>query len=175
MLHERAKRHSVASGGYMVICRSRLQFAVTQQTHMRGHVAHIGAHMCALQGHGRAYCGTYEFRGADVSLDTCPSKLRRIDTAQALAVANTPIHQREREHMFQNDYGEVVEKWKVALILRRAIRMGFRRHDLEDVQQQVVVELLAFTFDPAKSNGASETTVITALIDNTLKTIRRAH
>lgn len=76
--------------------------------------------------------------------------------------------------MFENDYGELIENWKAALIVSRAIRMGFRRHDLEDVQQQVVVALLAFEFDPAKSNGASEATAITALIDKKLKAIQRA-
>ena len=76
--------------------------------------------------------------------------------------------------MFKNDYGELIENWKAALIVSRAIRIGFRRHDLEDVQQQIVVAILDFEFDPAKSNGASEATAITALIDKQLKAIQRA-
>ena len=76
--------------------------------------------------------------------------------------------------MFKNDYGPVIEKWKVDLIMARAKRLGFRRQDLEDAQQQIVVELLEFEFDPARSNGATEETAITSLIDHQLLTLRRS-
>ena len=39
--------------------------------------------------------------------------------------------------------------------------MGFRRQDLDDVQQQVSIALLQFNFDEARSNGASERTTTT--------------
>src|SRR5690606_35105821 len=76
--------------------------------------------------------------------------------------------------MFQNDYGDVIEKWKVDLILARAKRVGFRRHDLEDAQQQIVPVVLRFAFEPERSNGASEATALVALIDHQLITMRRA-
>jgi DNA-directed RNA polymerase specialized sigma24 family protein len=76
--------------------------------------------------------------------------------------------------VFKNDYGAVIEKWKVDLIVLRARRLGFRRQDLEDAQQQIVVALLAFTFDPQRSNGATEETAVTALIDHQLLALRRA-
>ncbi len=76
--------------------------------------------------------------------------------------------------MFRNDYGGAIAQWKLDLILARARRLGFRRHDLEDVQQELVVTVLRFSFDPAKSNGATELTVLTAVIDNKLLAIRRA-
>ena len=37
-----------------------------------------------------------------------------------------------------NDYGGLVEPWKVALIAARARRFGFRGHELEDVQQEII-------------------------------------
>jgi len=73
-----------------------------------------------------------------------------------------------------NSYQPVIEPWKTALISRRARRRGFRSHEIDDVQQQVVLALTRFRFDPAKSNGASERTVLTALIDRQLSTLRRA-
>lgn len=76
--------------------------------------------------------------------------------------------------MHGNTYAGVVEAWKVDLILGRARLMGFRRHDLEDVQQEIVLDLLDFRFDPARSNGATETTVLTSLVDRRLRTIRRS-
>lgn len=76
--------------------------------------------------------------------------------------------------MFDNRYDGVLEKWKLRLICRRARRMGFRGFDLDDVQQQVVLALLDFQFDAAKSNGASEMTAITAVIDRQLAMIRRS-
>jgi len=75
--------------------------------------------------------------------------------------------------MFKNDYGAVIEKWKVDLIISRARRLGFRRQDLEDAQQQIVIALLAFEFDAERSNGATEETAVTALIDHQLLTLRR--
>ncbi len=75
--------------------------------------------------------------------------------------------------MFKNNYASVIEKWKVDLIVSRARRLGFRRQDLDDAQQQIVVELLSFEFDPTRSNGATEETAVTALIDHQLLSLRR--
>jgi len=63
-----------------------------------------------------------------------------------------------------------IAKW----ILSRARRMGFRRHDIEDVQQQIMMVLMDFEFDSEKSNGASLRTAITAIIDRQLRYIRRS-
>jgi RNA polymerase sigma factor (sigma-70 family) len=75
--------------------------------------------------------------------------------------------------MFQNDYATVIEKWKVDLIVSRAKRLGFQRQDLEDAQQSIVLELLAFQFDPSKANGATESTAVTSVIDHQLLNLRR--
>lgn len=57
---------------------------------------------------------------------------------------------------------------KLELIRSRAVRLGFRRHDLEDAIQDVILDLLEFTPDPDKTNGASESTVLVAVIDRRL-------
>ena len=75
--------------------------------------------------------------------------------------------------MFANEYGDLIEQWKVDLVADRAARMGFRGFDLQTAQQDVVIELLKFEFDPAKSNGATEATALTSVIDRQLKMIRR--
>lgn len=76
--------------------------------------------------------------------------------------------------MFNNAYDGILEPWKVRLICRRARQMGFRGQDLDDAQQQVVLALLDFRFDSAKSNGAKEATALTAVIDRQLALIRRS-
>ncbi len=76
--------------------------------------------------------------------------------------------------MYENDYGTAVEPWKVALIRRRAKKRGFRRDEMADVEQQIVLAMSDFRFDPAKANGANEKTVLTALIDRQLSTLCRA-
>lgn len=58
---------------------------------------------------------------------------------------------------------------KLRLIRGRAVRFGLKRHDLEDAVQEVVLYLLEFTPDPAKANGASESTVLIGVIDRRLK------
>jgi len=76
--------------------------------------------------------------------------------------------------MYRNNYSPLLPQWKVDLIKRRARRRGFRRDDLDDIQQQIVPHLLDFTFDPANANGASEETALITLIDNQLITLFRA-
>ncbi len=76
--------------------------------------------------------------------------------------------------MRQNSYAGFLEKWKSDLITARARRFGLRGHDLAEAQQVIALHIGRFTFDPARSNGASETTALTALIDRQLKSLHRA-
>jgi RNA polymerase sigma factor (sigma-70 family) len=72
------------------------------------------------------------------------------------------------------NYDGLVEPWKVDLIVRRAEGMGFRRDEIEDVQQELILDVMRFRYDAAKSNGAREATALVALIDNRLKKLVRA-
>ena len=72
------------------------------------------------------------------------------------------------------NYDGVVERWKVDLIAARARRMGFRQDEIPDVQQQIILDVIAVRFDSERSNGAKESTALQALIDNQLKNICRA-
>ena len=72
------------------------------------------------------------------------------------------------------DYGGLVEPWKVDLIIARAKGMGFRCDEIEDVQQELILDVMRFRYEKAKSNGAAETTALIALIDNRLKKLVRA-
>ena len=63
---------------------------------------------------------------------------------------------------------ELTIEHKLDLIRSRAVRFGIKRHDLEDAIQDVVVDLLQFTPDPSKTNGASESTILIAVIDRRL-------
>jgi RNA polymerase sigma factor (sigma-70 family) len=71
------------------------------------------------------------------------------------------------------NYDGLVEQWKVDLIVGRAKCMGFRNDEIPDVQQEIILDVLEFQYDPNKSNGAKERTVLQALIDNRLRHIRR--
>ena len=73
----------------------------------------------------------------------------------------------------RNDYGRLVEAWKVDLILERAKRKSFRRDELQDAQQDVILAISAFRFDASRSNGATERTVLIALIDKQLTFLQR--
>ncbi len=63
---------------------------------------------------------------------------------------------------------ELTIEEKLELVRSRAIRFGLKRHDLEDAVQDVIIDLLEFTPDPSKTNGASESTVLIAVIDRRL-------
>jgi DNA-directed RNA polymerase specialized sigma24 family protein len=73
----------------------------------------------------------------------------------------------------RNPYGELVEQWKVDLIVARARRQGVRRADLDDILQEVILAVIAFKYDKQKANGATETTALTALVDRKIAFIRR--
>jgi RNA polymerase sigma factor (sigma-70 family) len=73
----------------------------------------------------------------------------------------------------RNDYTGVVEDWKLDLILERARDKGFRPEEMEDAQQELVLALLNFRFDPQKANGGGESSAIRALIDRQLAFIQR--
>ena len=72
-----------------------------------------------------------------------------------------------------NDYGDLIEEWKVDLIRARARRFGFRADELPDLEQNIVMELLGLQYDPSLEGGASETTFLIAVIDRQLRQIRR--
>ncbi|MGE3807273.1 MAG: hypothetical protein AB7K24_21630 [Gemmataceae bacterium] len=76
--------------------------------------------------------------------------------------------------MTENHYDGAMEPWKVEVITERAKRLGFRRHDLEDAQQQVVLKLLTCQFDLGNLVKASERTAFTKIVDNLLITLRRS-
>lgn len=64
---------------------------------------------------------------------------------------------------------------KLNLIKGRARLLGFRRHNLEDAVQEVMLAVLEFEYAPEKSNGATETTALTTVIDRRLKLLKRAN
>ena len=63
---------------------------------------------------------------------------------------------------------------KLNLVKSRARIMGFRRHDLEDAVQEVMLSVLEFVYDPENSKGATETTALTTVIDRRLALLIRA-
>ncbi len=73
----------------------------------------------------------------------------------------------------RNDYGDLVAPWKMDLLAARARRKGFRTDELEDAEQEIVLAMMSFRFEPERSNGATEATALTALIDNQLTFIQR--
>ncbi|HPC58768.1 MAG TPA: hypothetical protein PK689_07205 [Kiritimatiellia bacterium] len=72
------------------------------------------------------------------------------------------------------NYDGLIEPWKVDLIVRRARLLGMRRHEIPDVLQVMVPDLMEFRYDPANGNGARERTVLTAVIDNRLRKMKRS-
>lgn len=66
-----------------------------------------------------------------------------------------------------------IDRWKLDLVRARAFRLGFRGADLDDAQQDVLLEVIAFQFQPERANGAREATALVALIDRRLCMAKR--
>lgn len=75
--------------------------------------------------------------------------------------------------MLRNDYGDLLEQWKVELIRVRARRFGFREDELPDLEQIIVLELLRVEKGPTREATASERTFLTTVIDRQLMHVRR--
>lgn len=73
-----------------------------------------------------------------------------------------------------NRYDGVMENEVVGYAIRRMKQLGFRPHEWEDLLQNLAIEILAFQFQPAKSNGARRTTVLCAIINNQLVSMLRS-
>jgi DNA-directed RNA polymerase specialized sigma24 family protein len=73
--------------------------------------------------------------------------------------------------MSWNDYGNLIEEWKVNLIEMRARAMGFSEDDIPDLQQEIILHLLEFEYD--ETRGASESTALHRIIDRKLINARR--
>jgi RNA polymerase sigma factor (sigma-70 family) len=73
--------------------------------------------------------------------------------------------------MHNNRYTDIVDHWKIDLLRIRARRLGLGAHDIQEAEQDIVPLLAAFQFDP--SNGATERTALTRVIDNRLKNAKR--
>ena len=71
-------------------------------------------------------------------------------------------------------YREVVEDWKVELIRDRIRARGILDGEAQDLEQELVLKVRDFRFDPAKSNGAAESTVLRTVIDRHLATRLRS-
>ncbi|HRR82446.1 MAG TPA: sigma-70 family RNA polymerase sigma factor [Planctomycetota bacterium] len=76
--------------------------------------------------------------------------------------------------MLENEYGDLIERWKVDLIRARARRFGFRPDDIPDLEQTIVLELLSAGYRPGLEGGAAERTFTIAVIDRQLKETLRS-
>ncbi len=72
-----------------------------------------------------------------------------------------------------NNAERLTLKEKLDLVKSRARIMGFRRHDLEDAVQEVMLSVLEFVYDPEQPNGGTETTALITVIDRKLVSLKR--
>lgn len=75
--------------------------------------------------------------------------------------------------MHPQNCSRTIDRWKLDLVRARAFRLGFRGADLDDAQQEVLLEVIAFQFRPERANGAHEATALVALIDRRLCMAKR--
>jgi len=66
-----------------------------------------------------------------------------------------------------------IEQWKLDLAMSRIRFFHFPKDEWEDLLHDLVVDILLFEFDPLRSNGAKESTVIFAMVDKRLKMMMR--
>jgi len=78
-----------------------------------------------------------------------------------------------RETAHFSSYEGQVPQWKVNLAIGRIRAFGFPKDQWQDVLQEVVIEILKFRFDTARSNGAKESTALCTVVNNRLMSIMR--
>lgn len=75
---------------------------------------------------------------------------------------------RKRRDVRFGSYEGVVETWKVKLAVSRIRAFKLPKADWDDALQDIVVAIHEFEFDPARSNGAKESTALAQIINNLL-------
>ena len=70
-------------------------------------------------------------------------------------------------------YDGVFEPWKMRLALSRIKAMRFPKRDWGDMMQEAAMVIWSFEFVPAKANGATELTVLYAVINQHLLDLMR--
>jgi len=70
-------------------------------------------------------------------------------------------------------YKDVIEEWKIDLVLVRIERMGFQKSYWPDLMQELAVLLLGFQYDPSDNSGATEETVLYSVVTQRLQHLRR--
>ena len=65
--------------------------------------------------------------------------------------------------MYENEYGDLIARWKVELIGTRARKLGFREDEIPDLQQEIVLQLIDSEFE--ETRGVAEATFVTRVID----------
>lgn len=66
-------------------------------------------------------------------------------------------------------YEGVIQTWKVKLAVSRIRAFRLPMDEWEDALQEIAIAILQFRFDPAKANGAKESTALCSLINNILR------
>ncbi|MFO7858942.1 MAG: hypothetical protein R6V11_08490 [Ectothiorhodospiraceae bacterium] len=69
-----------------------------------------------------------------------------------------------KEKLLLESYKGAFEPWKATLALSRIKALGFPERDWPDLMQDLAVVILEFEYDPNHDNGASEQTVLYAVI-----------
>ena len=70
-------------------------------------------------------------------------------------------------------YDGIIEEWKVELIIGRAKKHGIKPHEIPDVLQECVLAVLDVKYDDAHVSGATERTLLVAIVDNLIRKMKR--
>ena len=72
-----------------------------------------------------------------------------------------------------NGYEGAFEAWKARLAISRIKAMGFPKSDWPDLMQELAIIIVEFNYDPDHANGATEQTVLYAVINRHLLFLMR--
>ncbi|MBI5939844.1 MAG: hypothetical protein HY859_05395 [Caulobacterales bacterium] len=72
-----------------------------------------------------------------------------------------------------NDYGDLLPAWKLTLINQCALARGVHPDNLAEIQQELILAVLAYEHDPAL--GATEHTALNVVIDRQITMLQRGH
>lgn len=70
-------------------------------------------------------------------------------------------------------YDEIMESWKINLIVSRAKRHGLKSHEIPDLLQECVLVILDIKHDLDHASGATERTLLVAVVDKLILKMKR--
>jgi len=112
---------------------------------------------------------------APVALQPLPQTLGKGPGDNEALVTESRIVKQNRTRELYKQYVNALKSWQIRLAIGRLRHFRVPPDSWEDTMQELAIVVHEFRFDPAKSHGASEETILCRFFDRRIKMLARCN